>query len=54
MSVHSTKEEREKSKYYCKDCDQIFFCKLYLDKHTSGKKHKNVVKANDLLAELNN
>jgi len=54
MSVHSTKEQREISKYYCKECDQIFFCKLYLDKHISGKKHKNVVKANELLAELNN
>lgn len=53
LSSHSTQEERKKSKFYCKDCDQVFFCKLYLDKHNSGKKHKNVIKANEILAEIN-
>jgi hypothetical protein len=54
LSSHSIKEEREKQKYYCNDCDQVFFCKLYKDKHFSGKKHMNVVKANKLVEEMNN
>jgi hypothetical protein len=54
LSSHATKEEREKQKYYCKDCDQVFFCKLYKESHMNGKKHKNVVKANKLVEEMNN
>ena len=54
MSVHSTKESREKCKFYCKDCDQIFFCKLYLDKHMSGKHHQTKLKIQQSLQELNN
>ena len=54
LSSHSSKEEREKQKHYCSDCDQVFFCKLYKDEHMDGKKHKNVVKANKLVEEMNN
>lgn len=48
MNNHSTKEEREQSKYYCKDCDQIFFSPNYFNKHNIGKKHHNQVKINQL------
>lgn len=48
MTMHSTMEERMKSKYYCKDCDKVFFAPLYLDKHYNGMKHKNQVKINIL------
>jgi hypothetical protein len=39
-SQHSTIEERKKSKYYCEYCDQIFICKIYMDRHNEGSKHK--------------
>ena len=48
LNYHSTKEEREKSKYYCKDCYQIFFSPNYFNKHNIGKKHHNQVKVNQL------
>jgi hypothetical protein len=41
LSHHSTKEEREKHKYYCGICDLVFFCSTYMNKHTTGKIHKN-------------
>lgn len=45
LKIHATEEERAKMKYYCKECDLVFFSKLYLDKHINGKIHKNLVKA---------
>jgi hypothetical protein len=45
LSQHSTIEERQNSKFYCSTCDQIFFCKLYMDNHFNGIKHKNMVKS---------
>jgi len=30
MKMHSTKEERSKSKYYCNDRDKVFFCSSLL------------------------
>lgn len=53
LSQHSTKEERTSSKFYCIICDQVFFCKLYLDNHNNGIKHKNMIKAIDALNQLN-
>jgi hypothetical protein len=41
LSHHSTKEERQKYKYYCEVCDLVFFCSTYKNKHISGKFHKN-------------
>ena len=52
MTVHSTMEERMKMKYYCKECDQVFFAPLYLDKHNNGIKHNNQVKINMLHKNL--
>lgn len=52
LVTHSTKEEREKQKYYCKDCDQVFFCSQYMKKHIEGKRHKNYVLAIQLENEL--
>lgn len=46
---HSTKEEREKQKYYCKDCDKVFFCSTYFNKHNNGIVHKNKVIANQTI-----
>jgi len=46
MKIHSTKEERSKSKYYCNDCDQVFFLPLFYDSHMKGRKHINQVKIN--------
>jgi len=54
INNHSTKEERELSKYYCKDCDQVFFSPLYFDKHNNGKKHMNQAKVNLLNKHLIN
>jgi len=45
LKIHASVEERAKMKYYCKECDVVFFSKLYLDKHTDGKIHKNLIKA---------
>lgn len=42
--VHSTKEEREKYKYYCPICDYVFFCSAYYKKHIEGIKHQQKVK----------
>lgn len=39
LSKHSTIEERKNSKFYCHTCDQVFFCKLYMEKHNNGIKH---------------
>ena len=47
LRIHASQEERSKQKYYCIDCDLIFFSKLYLDKHTDGKIHQNLIKANN-------
>lgn len=38
---HSTKEEREASKYYCKVCDAIFFSPLYYNNHLKSIIHNN-------------
>jgi hypothetical protein len=46
ISQHTTQEEREKQKYYCKDCDKVFFCSTYFIKHNDGIVHKNKVIAN--------
>jgi hypothetical protein len=43
LTQHSSIEEREKQKYYCKSCDQVFFCQLYYDTHMRSKKHKNII-----------
>jgi hypothetical protein len=50
LSKHSSKEERTKQKYYCSDCDTVFFSHLYMDTHMKGIKHKNYV---DAVEELN-
>jgi hypothetical protein len=42
-SQHSTLEDRKKQKYYCDICDTVFFCKLYLEKHNDGNKHKKML-----------
>ena len=58
LVVHDTKEERAKQKYYCIDCDQVFFCSQYMKKHMEGKKHENYVLAlkleNELKEKMNN
>ena len=41
LSHHSTKEERQKYKYYCTVCDLVFFCNTYKNTHFAGKIHKN-------------
>ncbi len=37
---HSSKEERETYKNYCKECDIILVCKSYYEKHINSNKHK--------------
>jgi hypothetical protein len=54
MSAHTSQQDKEKLKYYCKECDQVFFCKLYYDKHNDGIKHLNRIKANELQEKINN
>ena len=48
LSQHASIEEKLKHKYYCKDCDQVFFCKLYHDKHILGVKHNNILKIKEI------
>ena len=43
LTQHSSIEERKKEKYYCDICDTVFFCKLYMETHMKGKKHKNTI-----------
>ena len=45
LTQHSTKEQRMEQKYYCKFCDQVFFCSQYLKTHNDGKKHQNIISA---------
>jgi hypothetical protein len=45
LSIHSTLEERAQSKYYCKDCDKVFFCSVYMNTHNNGIHHKNMILA---------
>jgi len=52
LANHSTIEERRQQKYYCCDCDQSFFCSLYMQKHMEGIRHKNLVLALKLEKEL--
>jgi len=52
LSQHSTDEEKANSKYYCKSCNKIFFCSLYMDKHINGIGHKNMVKALELQKQV--
>jgi hypothetical protein len=52
LTNHSTIEERKLQKYYCNDCDQVFFCSLYMQKHMNGKIHKNLILALKLEKEL--
>ena len=40
LSQHSTIEEKKKLKYYCTYCDQVFFRKIYMERHNEGSKHK--------------
>ena len=53
IQIHSSKEEKSKCKYYCKDCDIVLMCSAYMDKHTNGKHHKNQVLVNKSLENLN-
>jgi hypothetical protein len=52
LKLHAPKEERSKCKYYCDTCDVVFFSKLFLDKHCSGKVHLNLVKALNSLNDI--
>lgn len=49
LTKHATKEERQKQKYYCPDCDLVFFSPLFYDSHMKGIRHKNYV---DSMLEL--
>ena len=52
ITNHSTKEERMEQKYYCIECDQVFFCSQYKKTHDNSTKHKNLIMANKLQKEL--
>jgi hypothetical protein len=47
LSQHASIEEKKQHKYYCENCDQVFFCKLYYDKHIISKKHNNILKIHE-------
>jgi hypothetical protein len=53
LSQHATKEERQQQKYYCADCDQVFFSSAYKTKHINGINHKNRILADRYVDELN-
>lgn len=52
LSKHSTKQEREKQKYYCSICDVVFMSPLFLKSHLGGIHHKNYAKAIESLNKL--
>ena len=54
LAAHAPKEDRSNMKYYCDICDKVFFSKLFHDKHMNGIKHKNIVKAQELVDQMNN
>jgi hypothetical protein len=54
LSQHSTLEEKKQHKYYCEVCDQVFFCKLYYEKHINSVRHKNIIKIQQLTENMNN
>ena len=54
LSHHSSKEERQKYKYYCETCDLVFFCSTYMNKHIAGKIHKNRELCLKIQEELDN
>ena len=41
IQMHASLEEKQKQRYYCEICDLVFFCSSYMNKHISGKIHKN-------------
>jgi len=53
LTQHETSVERQKMKYYCQDCDKVFFSSVYMNKHLSGIRHKNFVKAINEQKKLN-
>ena len=53
LTQHSSKEEREKQKYYCSDCDIVFFTLSSKNSHIDGIKHKNYVEAIKELDKVN-
>ena len=45
IAMHSSKEVRAQQKYYCSDCDAVFFSPLYLNNHNKNISHlTNVAK----------
>ena len=54
LSQHCSKKERSEQKYYCSDCDVVFFAPLYKEKHMNGIKHKNYVKSKEEQNKINN
>ena len=54
LSQHATVEERAKQKYYCSDCDQVFFSPVYYESHMAGIKHATYVKALEELKKVKN
>jgi hypothetical protein len=53
LTQHSSKEEREKQKHYCADCDTVFFTLSSKTAHINGIKHKNYVEAIKELNKIN-
>ena len=51
MNMHSTLEERIICKYYCLECDKVYFSPLYFNNHIKGIKHINQSKINKLNQE---
>ena len=54
LTFHSSKEDRAKAKYYCNICDQVFFAPIYFKKHNEGIRHKNKIKINKSLEDIQN
>lgn len=50
--VHSSLEEREKSKYYCKICDTVFLSEQLYNDHNMRKKHLTTIECNKTLEEV--
>ena len=53
LVIHSTKEVRATTEFYCNTCDYVFKNKQLLDKHIQGKVHMTRIKAYEALEQMN-
>jgi hypothetical protein len=53
LAMHATKEVRAQQKYYCSECDQVFFSPLYFTSHNKNITHLTNVAKKKILEQPN-